>query len=107
VLKRPDPNQRFYLKTNIVNHKGTHRKIHIFDTDKPGPNIVHRQHKIGGKAFCIKARDGIVWQAARPLRNHKLLRAIGFDDNDVTALTQGDTQTKSWIDYTIQHRARL
>jgi hypothetical protein len=73
---------------NVIDHNGKERTIPIFDTDKPGPNITTRQQEVGERAFCIEARDGIISQAARPLRNHELLRALGFPEEDVTELTR-------------------
>jgi hypothetical protein len=91
-------------KLNVINSQGTTKNIAVFDNDRPGPNITNIQHEIGGKAFCVKAGDGIISWAARPLRNHELLRAIGFKDNDVKELTQPayHEQTKSSTDYTTQ-----
>jgi hypothetical protein len=78
-------------KLNIIDSQGKTKTVPIFDTDRPGPNILTREHEIGGKVFCIEARDGIVSQAARPLRNHELLRAIGYEDKDVRELTKIST----------------
>jgi hypothetical protein len=61
--------------------------VQIFDAQHPGPSLINRRHAIGEKAFAIEATDGITRQKARPIRNHELLAAMGFDTNTTRELT--------------------
>lgn len=47
----------------------------------------HWQHSIGNNTFIIKATDGITSRAARPIRKHELLMALGFNKTQTKAMS--------------------
>ena len=63
----------------------------MFDISGIGPTLVNKRHAFGTNAFAIEATDGITSRKARPIRNHELLAAFGFDNNGVTRLLGDDT----------------
>jgi hypothetical protein len=62
-----------------LNREGEANTVTVFDATRPGPSIRDRQHATGTKAFVIEATDGITSRAARPIRNHELLTALGYE----------------------------
>ncbi len=82
------------IKTRLDVHHGDQTKdINIFDITRVGPALVSQRHSFGNHAFAIEATDGITTQKARPIRNHELLKAYGFEQEQVTELSgEEDTQ---------------
>jgi hypothetical protein len=75
-----------------VHHGNQTREINVFDITQVGPSLASRRHSFGEHAFAVEATDGITAQKARPMRRHKLLRACGFENGQVTALMGQDIQ---------------
>jgi hypothetical protein len=96
-LKPPNPRTdkagvRSIIK--VIDQQGQEKMIPIFDTNKPGPKITTREEEVGEQAFYMEARDGIILQGARPLKNHRLLRALGFLEEEVAELTRHEGNWK-------------
>jgi hypothetical protein len=72
--------------------------VQIFNAEHPGPNLTGKRHAIGDKAFAIEATDGITRQKARPIRNHELLAAMGYDTDTTKALTNTDHEWRQVFD---------
>jgi hypothetical protein len=52
--------------------------------------LASQRHSFQAHAFAVEATDGITAQKARPTRNHKLLKACGFEEERATELTGED-----------------
>ena len=77
----------------IVTHEGREKEIDIFDNSSFGPSLVGKHHVFGINTFAIEVADGIMTQKACPIRKHKLLAVLGFEEKQVAQLPRDETET--------------
>ena len=61
--------------------------------------MVSQRYCFGPHAFATEATDGITTQKARPIRQHKLLKAYGFKAAQVKELIGKDTEWEQTFDW--------
>ena len=81
------------IKTKLNIRDGNETKeICVFDINRVGPALVSQRYCFGSHAFAIEATDGITTQKARPIRQHELLKAYGFEEAQIKEVTGKDTE---------------
>jgi hypothetical protein len=87
------------IKTKLNARDGNETKeICIFNINRVGPASANQRCCFGSHAFAIEATDGIASQKARPIRQHELLKAHGFEEAQIKELTGRDTEWEQTFD---------